>query len=84
MNLHDSDETGVEIVCLRLFGVEDLHWVRSAWDGEDRCFIEILRELHSVQCGGCNDQLHVCALLYRLTNTNVFNYSPLPPLIVYI
>ena len=51
MDLHDSDETGIQVVRLRLFGVENLHWVSSSWDGEDGRFIEILRELHGVQCG---------------------------------
>ncbi|KAF3853914.1 hypothetical protein F7725_014602 [Dissostichus mawsoni] len=26
MDLHDSDETGIQVVRLRLFGVENLHW----------------------------------------------------------
>lgn len=70
MNLHDSDETGIQVVSLRFFSVENLHWVGSSWDSEDGCFIEILRELHSVQSGRRDDQLHVCAFLYSLGQKN--------------
>lgn len=69
MNLHDCDETGVQVVRLRFFGVEDLHWISSSWDGEDGRLVEILGELHSVQCGRRYDQLHVCAFLYSLRQT---------------
>lgn len=50
MNLHDCDETGIQVVCLRFFGVENLNRISSSRDGEDGRFIEILRELHSIQC----------------------------------
>lgn len=66
MNLHDGDEAGVQIVGLGFFGVKNLNWIRSSWDGEDGRFVEILRELDGVQRGRSYDQLHVCALLYRL------------------
>ena len=36
MDLHNSNEGSVKVVCLRLFGVEDLHRVCSSGDGEDR------------------------------------------------
>lgn len=36
MDLHNSNEGSIEVVCLRLFGVEDLHRVCSSGDGEDR------------------------------------------------
>ena len=81
MNLHDCDETGVQVVRLRFFGVEDLHWVSSSWDCEDWRFVEILRELHSVQCGRRYNQLHVCAFLYSLRqtkrNTQYLFFSPI-------
>ena len=35
MNLHNSNEGCIEVVSLRLFGVEDLHRVCSSGDGED-------------------------------------------------
>lgn len=70
MNLHDCDETGVQVVRLRFLGVENLHWVGPSWDGEDGSFIEILGELHGVQCRRRHNQLHVCAFLYRLRWTN--------------
>ena len=66
MNLHDSDQAGVQIVRLRFFGVKNLHWICSARDGENGGFVEILRELDGVQRSGCYNQLHVRALLYSL------------------
>lgn len=42
MDLHYSDEAGVQVVRLGLFGVENLHWEGSPWDGEDGSFEEIL------------------------------------------
>ena len=36
MDLHNSNEGSIKVVCLRLFGVEDLHRVCSSGDGEDR------------------------------------------------
>lgn len=76
MNLHDSDEAGIQVVRLRFFGVKNLYWIRSAGDGEDGSFIEILRELHSIQCSWCHNKLHVCALLYSLTNTRRDTQNP--------
>ena len=69
MDLHACDETGVQVVRLRFFTVQNLHWESSAWDGEDGRFEEILRELHGVQSSRGHDQLHVFALLYRLKDT---------------
>lgn len=66
MNLHDGDETGVQVVRLRFFGVENLHWEGSSRDGEDGRFKEILGEFDSIQCSRRHDQLHVFAFLYRL------------------
>lgn len=66
MDLHDSDETGIQVVCLRFFGVEDLHWESSSWDGEDGSFKEILGEFDSIQCSRGHYQLHVFAFLDRL------------------
>ncbi|KAF3853912.1 hypothetical protein F7725_014600 [Dissostichus mawsoni] len=64
MDLHDSDETGIQVVRLRLLAVQNLHWERSSWDGEDGRFTEILRELHSIQCSRGHNQLQLFALLY--------------------
>ena len=36
MDLHDSNEGGIEVVALGLPGVEDVHWMGAARDGEDR------------------------------------------------
>ncbi len=66
MDLHHGDETGIQVVRLRFFGVENLHWEGSSWDGEDGSFKEILRELNGVQRRRRHDQLHVFTLLYRL------------------
>lgn len=35
MDLHNSNEGCVEVVCLWLFGIKDLHRVCSSGDGED-------------------------------------------------
>ena len=35
MDLHDSNEGGIEVVALGLPGVEDVHWMGAARDGED-------------------------------------------------
>lgn len=66
MDLHDRDEAGIQVVCLRLFGVENLHWVGSARDGEDGSLKEVLGELDGIQGGGGHDELHVFALQHRL------------------
>ena len=44
MDLHDRYECSVQIVCLCLLGVEDVHGVRPARDGEDRLQV---RTVHS-------------------------------------
>ena len=49
MNLHDCDHRRVQIVCLRLFCVQNLHRVRTTGDREDGRLEEILRELDGVQ-----------------------------------
>lgn len=69
MDLHNGDETGIQIVGLRFFGVQDLHWESSSWDGEDGSFKEILGEFDSIQCRRRHDELHVFAFLYRLKET---------------
>lgn len=66
MDLHYSDETGVQVVCLGLFGVENLHWEGSPRDGEDGSFEEILWELDGIERRWGHDQLQVFAFLYRL------------------
>lgn len=66
MDLHDGDETGIQVVCLRLFGVEHLHWVGTPWDGEDGRFVEVLRELDGIKCGRSHNEFHVRAFLHRL------------------
>lgn len=63
MDLHDGDEAGVQVVRLRLSGVENFHWVCSPWDGEDWGFVKVLGEFHGVQGRRGHDQLHVSALL---------------------
>ncbi len=66
MDLHHGDETGIQVVCLRFFGVENLHWEGSSWDGEDGSFKEILGELDGIQCSRGHNQLHVFTFLDRL------------------
>lgn len=70
MDLHDGDQTGIQVISLRLFSVQHLYWVSTAWNGENGGLVEILGELHSVQRSGCHNQLHVCALLYSLCKKN--------------
>lgn len=70
MDLHDCDQTGIKVVCLRFFGVENLHWVGSSWDGEDGSFIEILRELDGIQRSRSHDQFHISSFLYSLEEKN--------------
>ena len=48
VDLHDGDETGVEVIGLGFFGVEDLDWISATGDREDRGLEEILRELDGV------------------------------------
>lgn len=66
MDLHDSDQAGIQIICLGLLCVQDLHRVCSTWDGEDGRFIEVLGKLHCIQGGWGDDQLHVLPFLNRL------------------
>ena len=35
MDLHDSNESSIQVVCLRLLGIENVHWMCAAWDGEN-------------------------------------------------
>ena len=66
MDLHDGDETGIQVVCLRLFAVENLHWESSSRDGEDGSFKEILGEFDGVQSCRGDDELQVFTFLHRL------------------
>lgn len=75
MDLHDRDQTGVQVIGLGFFGVQHLDWVGATRDGKNRSLVEILRELDSIQSGGRDDQLHVGALLYSLRSANVFYYD---------
>lgn len=36
MDLHDSNESSIQVVRLRLLSIENVHWMCAAWDGEDR------------------------------------------------
>ena len=35
MDLHDSNESSIQVVRLRLLGIENVHWMCAAGDGED-------------------------------------------------
>lgn len=35
MDLHDSNESSIQVVCLRLLRVENVHRMCAAGDGED-------------------------------------------------
>lgn len=63
VDLHDRDQTGVQVVRLGFSGVQDLHGERSSRDGENGSFKEVLGELDGVQRGGRHDQLHVFTFL---------------------
>lgn len=69
VDLHDRDQTGVQVVRLGFSGVQDLHGERSSRDGENGSFKEVLGELDSVQRGGRHDQLHVFTFLDGLKET---------------
>lgn len=66
MDLHDSDQAGIQIICLRFLCVQYFHWICSTWDGEDGSFIEILGKLHCIQGGWSDNQLHILPFLNRL------------------
>lgn len=66
MDLHNSDETHIQVVSFGFSGVQDLNWEGSSWDGEDGGFEEILGELDGIQRGRGHYQLHVFAFLYSL------------------
>lgn len=66
MYLHDGYETGVQVVRLRLLGVEHLDGKRPARYREDGRLEEVLRELDGVQGGRGDDQLELRPLGHRL------------------
>lgn len=58
MNLDDSADGCLEVVSLRLGGVEDLHRVCTPRDGQQGTVVEVHLELPSIQ-GGAHDD-HLC------------------------
>ena len=75
MDLHDSNERGVEVICLGFLRVEDLDRICPSGDREDRSFEEILRELDGIKCGGGDDQLQVRSLFYCLQSSSTVDVT---------
>lgn len=42
VDLHDCDQAGIQIVSLRFFRVQNLHWICTTRDSKNRCFIKVL------------------------------------------
>lgn len=78
MDLHDRDQAGVQIVCLRLLCVQDFHRICSTWDGEDGSLVEVLRKLHCIQGGWGDNQLHVLPFLNGLKGNVTWLTKGLP------
>ncbi len=57
--LHDRDQRCVHVVAFRLLGVQDLHGVHAAGDGENGAPKKIGGKLFRVQRGGRHDELEV-------------------------
>ena len=56
---HDCEKRCIEVIRLRLFGVQHLNWVGTARDGEDGATEKVLGELFCVECGRCHNDLKV-------------------------
>lgn len=59
VDLHHSDECGVEVVGFRGLAVEHFDGEGATRDGEDGTLEEIGRVLFCVECGGGADQLKI-------------------------
>ena len=57
VDLDHGADGRLQVVPLRLRGVEDLHGVGASGDGEQRAAVEVHLELSGVQCGAHDDDL---------------------------
>src|SRR5271156_4889062 len=59
MDLHDSNQSGIEIIRFWLPRIHDLNRVGPSRYGENRTLIEVLGELVSIQSRRCDDEFQI-------------------------